>query len=78
MVSRIDLKESDVIDSVSQMSRNEVQIRLSTAHHAHYAHAFFLSVFVSVGNKGHQDQLPKLKVASSIPAARSIVALLHG
>jgi hypothetical protein len=57
------------------MSRNEVQIRLSTAQHAHYAHAFFLSIFVSVANKGRLDQLPKLKVASSILVARSRLGL---
>ncbi len=55
---------------VPQMSRNEVQIQLTTAQHAQYAHAVFLSVFVSVANKGRPDQFPKLKVASSILVAR--------
>ena len=63
---------------VPQMSRNELQIRLSRAQHAQYAHAFFLSISVSVANKGRPDQLPKLKVASSILVARSIVSLSHG
>jgi hypothetical protein len=53
------------------MSRSEVQIRLSTAHYAHYAHAVLLGIFVSVANKGCPDQLPKLDVAGSIPVARS-------
>ena len=53
------------------MSRREVQIELSRAHHAHYAHVVFLSVFVSVANKGRLYQIPKLKMASSILDARS-------
>ena len=56
---------------VPQMSRKEVQIELSRAQHAHYAHAVFLSIFVSVANKGRPYQIPKLKVASSILVARS-------
>jgi hypothetical protein len=54
------------------MSRNEVQIELSRAQYAHYAHEFFRSICVSVANKGSLDQIPKLEVAGSIPVARSI------
>jgi hypothetical protein len=54
------------------MSRNEVQIELSRAQHAQNAHAAFLSISVSVANKGSVDQIPKLEVAGSIPVARSI------
>ena len=53
------------------MSRNEVQIELSRAQHAHYAHEFFLSISVSVANKGSLDQIPKLRVAGSNTVARS-------
>ena len=42
------------------------------ARYAVHARTFFLSVFVSVENKGSQIQLPKLKVASSSLVARSI------
>ncbi len=57
---------------VPQMSRNYLHFQLLDAWHAHYAHAFFLSTFVNVENKGSLNYIPKLKVASSIPAARSI------
>ncbi len=63
--------ETGAIAFVPQMSRNKLQIRLSTAQHAHYAHSVFVRIFVSVENKGRPDQLPKLKVASSILVARS-------
>ncbi len=53
------------------MSRSELQIQLFTAQHAQYAHAVFLGICVSVENKGCRDQIPKLKVASSILVARS-------
>ena len=56
---------------VPQMSRNDVQIELSRAQHAQYAHAVFLSICVSVENKGLPNQIPKLKVASSSLVARS-------
>jgi len=56
------------------MSHNDLRIRRATAHHAQYARAVFLSVFVSVENKGRLDYIPKLKVAGSIPVARSIFA----
>ncbi len=63
--------ETGAIAFVPQMSRSEVQIELCRAQHAHYAHAVFLSICVSVANKGSLNQLPKLKVASSILVARS-------
>ncbi len=55
------------------MSHNCVHVEQSKAHHAQYAHAIFLSKFVSVANKGSWDQLPKLEVAGSIPVARSTI-----
>ena len=58
------------------MSRNDVQIELSRAQHAQYAHAVFLSICVSVENKGLPNQIPKLKVASSSLVARSRNQLL--
>ncbi len=56
---------------VPQVSRSDVQIGLSKAQHAQYAQAVFLSICVSFGNKGRPNQIPKLKVASSILVARS-------
>ncbi len=54
------------------MSHSDLQKGHCRAHDAHYALAFFLGVFVSVENKGLLGYIPKLKVASSIPVARSI------
>jgi hypothetical protein len=53
------------------MSHNDLQKGHRRAHDAHYALAFFRGVFVSVENKGSLGYIPKLKVASSIPVARS-------
>src|SRR6266496_5443254 len=61
------------VSSVPQMSRSDLQIELSTAQYAQYAHTFFLSIFVSVANKGCPDQIPKLEVAGSIPVTGSII-----
>ena len=56
---------------VPQMSRNELQIELSRAQYAQYAHGFFLSICVGVLNKGRLNQIPKLEVVGSSPIARS-------
>jgi len=53
------------------MSHNDLQKRRSNAHDAHYALVNFLSIFASVENKGSPGYIPKLKVAGSIPVARS-------
>ena len=54
------------------MSHSDLQKGHCRAHDAHYALAFFLSVFVSVENKGSLGYIPKLDVAGSIPVARFI------
>ena len=59
------------ISFVPQMSRSQVQIRQSTAPHAHSARAFFLRICVSVASKGRPNLIPKLRVAGSSPVARS-------
>jgi hypothetical protein len=41
------------------------------ARYAAHARTFLLSDFVSYENKGLKIQIPKLKVAGSIPVARS-------
>ena len=53
---------------VPQMSRSELQIQLFTAQHSHYAHAVFLSICVSVVNKGRPDQIPKLVIRVRFPS----------
>jgi len=60
----------EIMQPVPQMSRNYLHFQLLDAWHAHYAHAFFLSTFVNVENKGSLNYIPKLKVASSILVAR--------
>ena len=53
---------------------NVPQRHADQAAHARYAlHArtLFLRDFVSIENKGSKIQIPKLKVAGSIPVARS-------
>jgi hypothetical protein len=56
---------------------NVPQRYANQAVHAWYAlHArwFFLSGFISCANKGAMNKIPKLKVAGSIPVARSTVS----
>ncbi len=53
------------------MSHSDLQKGRSKAHDAHYALVNFLSIFASVENKGSLGYIPKLKVAGSIPVARS-------
>src|SRR5262249_39950349 len=65
---------SSVSDLLTHRRANVPQRHANQATHARYAtHArtFFLSDFVSLENKGSKIQLPKLKVASSSPVARS-------
>jgi len=61
---------------------NVPQLYANQAVHARYAvhaHRFFPSGFVSCENKGALVLIPKLKVAGSIPVARSIFpASTHG
>jgi len=53
---------------VPQMSRNCPHIQLLYAWHAQYAHAFFLSIFVNVENKGSLNYIPKLEIRVRSPS----------
>jgi hypothetical protein len=53
------------------MSHSDLQKGHCRARDAQHAPAIFLSVFVSIENKGPLGYIPKLKVASSSLVARS-------
>ncbi len=50
------------------MSRNYLRLQLLDAWHAQYAHAFFLSIFVSVADKGRMNYIPKLEIRVRSPS----------
>jgi hypothetical protein len=56
---------------VPQISRSYSQIQLLHAWHAQYAHAFFLSTFVNVENKGSLSCVETVGVWGSNPLARA-------
>jgi len=58
------------------MSHSDLQKGHSKARDAQHALAIFLGVFVSVENKGLLGYIPKLKVAGSIPVARSTSSII--
>jgi hypothetical protein len=62
-----------VIGFVPQMSRNEVQLGLSKAQHAHWEHAVFLGIFASAANKGRLSYLDTVGVWGSNPHAPTII-----